>query len=55
MLLQHKLTSSHEEQWDGKDNTKADDGFFGKINEMRKKATAGIINSTVDSTPKDQK
>lgn len=49
-----KLIIRHEEEWDGKNNATAEDGFFGKVQEMRKKATAGAVDAAVDSTPKDQ-
>lgn len=50
-----RLITRHEEEWDAEKNKTSEDGFFGKIQELRKKATAGMINTFVDSTPKDQK
>ena len=44
----------HDEEWDGKPNTTGEDGFFGKLNELRKKATAGIIEKMADTRPRDQ-
>ncbi len=46
---------SHEEEWDGKPNTTGEDGFMGKLNEFRKKITAGAIHSAVDTTPPKEK
>jgi hypothetical protein len=46
---------SHEEQWDAKNNATAKDGFFGKMQEVRKKVTAAMVDAGVDSTPVDQK
>ncbi|KAK4686467.1 hypothetical protein P7C73_g3655, partial [Tremellales sp. Uapishka_1] len=48
------LITLHEEQWDGKENSTGEGGFFGKLNELRKKSMAGMINMGVSSTPKDQ-
>ena len=45
----------HDEEWDGKPNSTGDDGFFGKINEFRKSATASLVNMGADTTPADQK
>ncbi|KAI0081066.1 hypothetical protein K474DRAFT_1682172 [Panus rudis PR-1116 ss-1] len=38
---QHQITR-HTEEWDHKRETDSSDGFFGMINENRKKLTAGI-------------
>ena len=45
-LIQH-----HEEEWDHKPNTDGDDGFLGKLNELRKKADAKLVDKTVSSDP----
>lgn len=50
-----KLTLRHDEEWDGKPNTTSEDGFFGALNEFRKKATATLVKAGVDTTPADQK
>jgi hypothetical protein len=50
-----RLTSRHDEEWDGKPNTTSEDGFFGALNEFRKKATASMVKMGVDTTPADQK
>jgi hypothetical protein len=50
-----ELTSRHDEEWDGKPNTTSEDGFFGALNEFRKKATATLVKAGVDTTPADQK
>ena len=47
--------SRHDEEWDGKPNTTGEDGFFGKINEMRKKFTAEMVKAGADTTPVDQR
>ncbi|KAI0046613.1 hypothetical protein FA95DRAFT_1559915 [Auriscalpium vulgare] len=39
----HQITH-HTEEWDHKRETTADDGFFGTLNEQRKKITAGVTN-----------
>ncbi|WRT66689.1 uncharacterized protein IL334_003649 [Kwoniella shivajii] len=49
------LILKHDEEWDAKPNSTGDDGFFGKINELRKKFTASSVEATTDTTPKDQK
>lgn len=46
------LTHSHDEEWDAQPNTTSEDGFFGALNEMRKKATANMVRLGVDPTPK---
>ncbi|WWD03214.1 hypothetical protein V865_001265 [Kwoniella europaea PYCC6329] len=48
------LILRHDEEWDAKPNTTGEDGFFGKINELRKKFTASAVQAGVDTTPKDQ-
>lgn len=49
-----KLIKTHDEEWDGKPNTTGEDGFFGQLNEWRKKATASMVKAGVDTTPPDQ-
>jgi hypothetical protein len=44
----------HDEEWDGKPNTTGADGFFGKMNELRKKATAEAIKLGANTKPIDQ-
>ena len=48
------IADRHDEEWDGKPNTTSEDGFFGALNEFRKKATAGMVKAGVDTTPADQ-
>ncbi|WWC62228.1 uncharacterized protein I303_104824 [Kwoniella dejecticola CBS 10117] len=48
------LILKHDEEWDAKPNTTGEDGFLGKINELRKKFTASAVHAGVDTTPKDQ-
>lgn len=49
--MQNGLIEHHEEEWDHKPNTTGDDGFFGSINEFRKKLSAKVIDATVTSDP----
>jgi hypothetical protein len=51
---QGKVTK-HSEEWEHKSTSASDDGFFGMLNEARKKATAGIVNAAVDSTPPSER
>jgi len=46
------LIEHHEEEWDHKPNSDGDDGFFGKLNEWRKKADAKMVEMGVSSDPK---
>ncbi|ORX35597.1 hypothetical protein BD324DRAFT_630799 [Kockovaella imperatae] len=46
--------TQHDEEWDGKPNSTGEDGFFGKLNEMRKKFTANTVEKMADTRPKDQ-
>jgi hypothetical protein len=55
LLTRSERRPSHEEQWDAKNNATAEDGFFGKMQEVRKKVTAAMVDAGVDSTPVDQK
>lgn len=41
----------HDEEWGGEKNKTASDGFMGKLQEMRKKFSAGLIDRTVTSDP----
>lgn len=41
----------HTEEWDHKRETDRSDGFFGMLNENRKKLTAGITSMFVSSDP----
>ncbi|KAK8864703.1 hypothetical protein IAR55_001955 [Kwoniella newhampshirensis] len=47
------LILTHDEEWDAKSNTTGGDGFFGMINEIRKKTTAATVQAVVDTTPHD--
>lgn len=44
-----------EEQWDATHNATSVDGFYGQLQEWRKKLTAGLIHTMVDSTPVDER
>lgn len=46
------LVREHTEEWDHKPNTTGDDGFLGKLNELRKKFMANVIEAGVSSDPK---
>ncbi|KAK1923969.1 hypothetical protein DB88DRAFT_488642 [Papiliotrema laurentii] len=48
------LIVKHDEEWDGKPNTTGSDGFFGKLNELRKKFTAEAVKAGADTRPVDQ-
>merc|ERR1712071_363083 len=48
------LITHHEEEWTGDKNSSGEDGFLGKMQEMRKKFSAKAVNAFVDSTPYDQ-
>lgn len=41
-LDQSNKVTHHQEEWDHKRETTSDDGFFGMLNEERKKITANI-------------
>ncbi|KAI0734409.1 hypothetical protein C8Q72DRAFT_770548 [Fomitopsis betulina] len=47
---QHLLTR-HTEEWNHKRETSREDGFFGMLNEHRKRATAGITGMFVSQEP----
>lgn len=46
------MIEHHEEEWDHRPNTTANDGFMGKIQEWRKKADAKLVEAGVSSDPK---
>ncbi|KAJ8610082.1 hypothetical protein MRB53_038809 [Persea americana] len=46
------LIEEHDEEWDHEANKDGSDGFMGKIQEARKKASAKLVESTVTSDPK---
>jgi len=48
---QQGLIEEHHEEWDHQSNKDGDDGFFGKIQEARKKADAKLVEKTVTSDP----
>lgn len=47
-----QLVTSHTEEWDHNRETSSDDGFFGMLNEQRKKATAGLTDMFVGTEKK---
>ncbi|KZP28852.1 hypothetical protein FIBSPDRAFT_728417 [Athelia psychrophila] len=47
------LVTSHTEEWNHSKETTADDGFFGLLNEQRKKITAGVTDMFVGKEPKN--
>ncbi|CCG83609.1 protein of unknown function [Taphrina deformans PYCC 5710] len=51
LKLNNGMIEHHEEEWDHKPNTDGDDGFFGHLNEYRKKLSAKVIEKTVTSDP----
>jgi hypothetical protein len=46
------LVTSHTEEWNHNKQTTSEDGFFGMLNEQRKKATARITDVFVGADPK---
>lgn len=46
------LIEHHEEEWDHESNKDGSDGFLGKLNELRKKADAKLVETFVSSDPK---
>ncbi|RDB29512.1 hypothetical protein Hypma_015872 [Hypsizygus marmoreus] len=46
------LVTSHDEQWDHQKSSTSSDGFFGMLNEQRKKITASLTDSVVGKGPK---
>jgi len=49
--LRNGMIEHHEEEWDHKENSTGADGFMGKLNELRKKADAKLVEKTVPSDP----
>ncbi|KAI5451332.1 hypothetical protein NCC49_001926 [Naganishia albida] len=49
------LILRHEEEWAGNKNAMSQDGFWGSLQEARKKFQANLVHAVTDSTPKDQK
>ncbi|EPT03816.1 hypothetical protein FOMPIDRAFT_1046299 [Fomitopsis schrenkii] len=45
------LVTRHTEEWDHERETSREDGFFGMLNEQRKRATAGITGLFVSQEP----
>ncbi len=45
------LIEEHHEEWDHQSNKDGDDGFFGKMQEARKKMDAKLVEKTVPSDP----
>lgn len=41
------LVTSHDEQWNHEKSTTSDDGFFGMLNEQRKKLAASLTDAVV--------
>ena len=44
---------SHYEEWDHSKSTTSDDGVFGWMNEMRKRATAAMVDAVEGGKSKD--
>ncbi|KAF7966226.1 hypothetical protein HWV62_39497 [Athelia sp. TMB] len=49
----NRLVTSHTEEWNHSKETTSDDGFFGMLNEQRKKITAGVTDMFVGKEPKN--
>lgn len=47
------LITTHTEEWNHCKETSSDDGFFGMLNEQRKKITAGITDMFVGKEPEN--
>ncbi|KAL8678493.1 MAG: hypothetical protein Q9186_005163 [Xanthomendoza sp. 1 TL-2023] len=45
------LIERHDEEWDHEANRSGEDGFWGKVQQMRKKVDAKIVEKTVSSDP----
>lgn len=45
------LITHHQEEWDHKHETDRNDGFFGYLNEQRKRVTAGVTDMFVGKEP----
>ena len=48
---QHGLIEEHLEEWDHESNSTGADGFFGKVQEGRKKMDAKLVEKTVPTDP----
>lgn len=51
-MNQNGLIEEHIEEWNFEGNKDSDDGFMGKLQEMRKKADAKMVEVGVSSDPK---
>ncbi|KAL8819717.1 MAG: hypothetical protein Q9223_001905 [Gallowayella weberi] len=45
------LIERHDEEWDHEANSSGEDGFWGKLQEMRKKVDAKVVETMVSSDP----
>jgi hypothetical protein len=45
------LIEEHDEEWDHESNKMGNDGFFGGVQEARKKLDAKLVEKTVPSDP----
>ena len=52
LKLQNGMIEHHEEEWDHKENKDGSHGFMGKLQELRKKADAKMVEMSVSSDPK---
>ncbi|KAK3716139.1 hypothetical protein LTR37_006584 [Vermiconidia calcicola] len=50
-LDEQGMIKHHEEEWDHQPNKTADDGFMGRLQEWRKKASAKTVEAGVSSDP----
>lgn len=50
-LNEQGLIKEHHEEWDHKGNKDSNDGFFGKLQEQRKKIDAKLVEKMVESDP----
>lgn len=51
VLDESGMIKHHEEEWDHEKNKTGSDGFMGKMQELRKKADAKLVNMGVTSDP----
>jgi len=51
LKLANDMIVHHEEEWDHQPNKTGDDGFMGKLQELRKKFDAKIVEKGVSSDP----
>ncbi|MCJ1420784.1 hypothetical protein MMC32_007143 [Xylographa parallela] len=51
LRLTNGMIEHHEEEWDHKENKTAEDGFFGRLSEWRKKADAKVVEKMVPADP----